>query len=40
MVSESLRTPTVVGCRMRTRREALGWAHEKVGVLIWIDESG
>ena len=39
MLSESLRTPTVVGCRMRSRREALGWAQEKVGVLIGIDES-
>ena len=39
MLSESLRTPTVVGRRMRSRREALGWAQEKVGVLIGIDES-
>ena len=39
MVSEALRTPTVVGRRMRSRREALGWAQEKVGVLIGIDES-
>ena len=39
MLSEALRTPTVVGRRMRSRREALGWAQEKVGVLIGIDES-
>ena len=39
MVSRSLRAPTVVGRRMRSRREALGWAQEKVGVLIGIDES-
>lgn len=30
---------TVVGRRMRARREALGWSQEKVGVLIGIDES-
>lgn len=29
----------VVGRRMRTRREALQWSQEKVGVLIGIDES-
>ena len=29
----------MVGRRMRSRREALGWAQEKVGVLIGIDES-
>ena len=39
MLSEALRIPTVVGRRMRARREALGWAQEKVGVLIGIDES-
>ena len=39
MFSEAPRTPTVVGRRMRSRREALGWAQEKVGVLIGIDES-
>ena len=30
---------TVVGRRMRGRREELGWSQEKVGVLIGIDES-
>jgi transcriptional regulator with XRE-family HTH domain len=29
----------VVGRRMRSRREELGWSQEKVGVLIGIDES-
>jgi transcriptional regulator with XRE-family HTH domain len=32
-------SPTVVGRRMRSRREALGWSQEKVGVLIGLDES-
>lgn len=32
-------TTTVVGRRMRARREQLGWSQEKVGVLIGIDES-
>lgn len=31
--------PTVVGRRMRARREALGWSQEQVGVLIGLDES-
>ncbi len=37
----SLLTPTstVLGRRMRARREDLGWSQEKVGVLIGIDES-
>lgn len=39
MVSESSRPSTVVGRRMRSRREELGWSQEKVGVLIGIDES-
>lgn len=30
---------SVVGRRLRSRREALGWSQEKVGVLIGIDES-
>jgi transcriptional regulator with XRE-family HTH domain len=30
---------TVVGRRMRARREELGWSQERVGVLIGIDES-
>lgn len=39
MTSESARSPTVVGRRMRSRREALGLSQEKIGVLIGIDES-
>lgn len=32
-------TSSVLGRRMRSRREELGWSQEKVGVLIGIDES-
>ena len=39
MVSESARIPNLVGQRIRSRREALGWSQEKLGVLIGIDES-
>lgn len=39
MSAESVRIPSVVGRRMRSRREDLGWSQEKVGVLIGIDES-
>lgn len=39
MPIEQVRSTTVVGRRMRSRREALGWSQEKVGVLIGIDES-
>ena len=39
MPNESNRTPTVVGRRMRSRREELGWPQEKVGVAIGLDES-
>lgn len=39
MVSESARSLNVLGRRMRSRREALGWSLEKVGVAIGIDES-
>lgn len=39
MPSGSSRPITVVGRRMRSRREELGWSQEKVGVLIGIDES-
>ncbi len=39
MVSEPSRPSTVIGRRMRSRREDLGWSQEKVGVLIGIDES-
>lgn len=39
MVSESSSTASVVGRRMRSRREQLGWTQERVGVLIGIDES-
>lgn len=30
---------SLLGRRMRARREALGWSQEKVGVLIGLDES-
>ncbi|OYD50543.1 helix-turn-helix domain-containing protein [Acidovorax kalamii] len=39
MPSEPLESPNVVGRRMRSLREGLGWSQEKVGVLIGIDES-
>lgn len=39
MKSRESSVTTVVGRRMRARREALGWSQEKVGVLIGIDES-
>ncbi len=39
MSSEPLDSSNVVGRRMRSRREELGWSQEKVGVLIGIDES-
>ncbi len=39
MPSVPVRSPNVVGRRMRSRREDLGWSQEKVGVLIGIDES-
>jgi transcriptional regulator with XRE-family HTH domain len=39
MPLEPNRSTSVVGRRMRSRREALGWSQEKVGVLIGIDES-
>lgn len=39
MSSEPLNSSNVVGRRMRSRREELGWSQEKVGVLIGIDES-
>lgn len=31
--------PNLVGQRIRSRREELGWSQEKLGVLIGIDES-
>lgn len=39
MPSEPLDSPNVVGRRMRSRREELGWSQEKVGVMIGLDES-
>ena len=39
MPSVPVRSPSVVGRRMRSRREDLGLSQEKVGVLIGIDES-
>lgn len=32
-------TSSVLGRRMRERREELGWSQEKVGVIIGLDES-
>lgn len=39
MVSESGHITNLVGQRIRSRREELGWSQEKLGVLIGIDES-
>ena len=39
MSFEPLPTSNIVGRRMRSRREELGWSQEKVGVLIGIEES-
>lgn len=39
MASESGHTPNLVGKRIRSRREELGWSQEKLGVAIGLDES-
>lgn len=39
MVSEPDHNPNLIGRRIRSRREELGWSQEKLGVLIGIDES-
>ena len=39
MSSGSSASLTVLGRRLRARREALGWSQEKLGVLIGLDES-
>lgn len=39
MVSEPGLTPNLVGQRIRSRREELGWSQEKLGVQIGLDES-
>lgn len=39
MVSEPGHTPNLVGKRIRSRREELGWSQEKLGVAIGLDES-
>jgi transcriptional regulator with XRE-family HTH domain len=39
MSRAGLRSPSVVGQRMKALREELGWSQEKVGVAIGIDES-
>ncbi|GGH61231.1 hypothetical protein GCM10010975_24710 [Comamonas phosphati] len=39
MTFETAHDATVIGRRMRLRREALEWSQEKVGVEIGIDES-
>jgi transcriptional regulator with XRE-family HTH domain len=39
MLSKPNREISVIGRRLRERREALGFAQEKVGVAIGLDES-
>lgn len=39
MVSEPGLIPNLVGKRIRSRREELGWSQEKLGVQIGLDES-
>ena len=39
MVSALGHTPNLVGKRIRSRREELGWSQEKLGVAIGLDES-
>lgn len=39
MPSASADTTSVLGRRMRERREELGWSQEKVGVVVGLDES-
>ena len=39
MVSEPGHTANLVGKRIRSRREELGWSQEKLGVAIGLDES-
>lgn len=39
MVSEPGLTQNLVGKRIRSRREELGWSQEKLGVQIGLDES-
>ncbi|QHE86414.1 helix-turn-helix domain-containing protein [Hydrogenophaga sp. BPS33] len=39
MGSEPAHTTNLIGKRIRSRREDLGWSQEKLGVLIGIDES-
>ena len=38
-MSLSRTSPSIVGRRLRARREQLGWSLERVGVAIGIDES-
>ena len=39
MVAEPGHTANLVGKRIRSRREELGWSQEKLGVAIGLDES-
>lgn len=38
-MSSSRSSSTIIGQRLRERREALGWSLERVGVEIGLDES-
>ncbi len=38
-MSLSRSSPTIIGQRLRARREMLGWSLERVGVEIGLDES-
>lgn len=39
MGSEPGHTSNLIGKRIRSRREELGWSQEKLGVVIGLDES-
>jgi transcriptional regulator with XRE-family HTH domain len=39
MAIKAVHTQNLVGQRIRSRREELGWSQEKLGVAIGIDES-
>ena len=39
MARDDLRSPSIVGRRIKGLREELGWSQEKIGVAIGIEES-